>query len=243
VQRKLEHLKIGWSAPPKGTDGWLNVVRFWTVALSPEAIRTTFDMTFQHSNGNTGLDSEVSGDDWNNATNLFHGAARVEKVDDFPELITPWQAKERQKKFAHFQNIAGQAGDVVHGKSIFNTSCQTCHAVAGQGGQIGPVLNGAGAMGTEALLRAILTPNAAMEAGYRTFRVELKDGDVLDGFLVSQDNDAIVLRQPNAQDRRISQDDIRRASFTKISMMPEGLLDSLPEKDAADLLAYLKTLK
>jgi putative heme-binding domain-containing protein len=82
-----------------------------------------------------------------------------------------------------------------------------------------------------------------MEAGYRTFRVELKDGDVLDGFLVSQDNDAIVLRQPNAQDRRIPQDDVRRARFTKISMMPEGLLDSMADQDATDLLAYLKTLK
>lgn len=243
VTRKFEHLKIGWSGPPKGTDGWLNVVRFWTVALSPEAIRTTFDMTFQHSNGNTGLDSEVTGDDWMNATNFFHGGARIEKVDDFPELITPLQATERQKKFAHFQSIAQKAGDTAHGKTIFNATCQTCHTVAGQGGQIGPVLNGAGAMGTDALLRAILTPNAAMEAGYRTFRVELKDGDVLDGFLVSENNDAIVLRQPNSQDRRIPQDEIRRAQFTKISMMPEGLLDSLPENDATDLLAYLKTLK
>jgi hypothetical protein len=35
------------------------------------------------------------------------------------------------------------------------------------------VLSGAGASGTEALLRNVLTPNAAMEAGYRIFRVEL----------------------------------------------------------------------
>ena len=28
-----------------------------------------------------------------------------------------------------------------------------------------------------------------------------------------------------------------------ISVMPEGLLEALPEKDATDLLAYLKTLK
>ncbi|HEY6229569.1 MAG TPA: c-type cytochrome, partial [Verrucomicrobiae bacterium] len=142
-----------------------------------------------------------------------------------------------------YDKLAQKSGDLDHGKTIFGQTCATCHTVASQGGQIGPVLNGAGAMGTEALLRAVLTPNAAMEAGYRTFRVELKDGDVLDGFLVSQDNEAIVLRQPNAQDRRIPQDDVRRARFTKISMMPEGLLDSLPEKDATDLLAYLKTLK
>ena len=31
------------------------------------------------------------------------------------------------------------------------------------------------------LLRAYLTPNAAMEAGYRTFRVETRMGEVVDG--------------------------------------------------------------
>ena len=115
--------------------------------------------------------------------------------------------------------------------------------MAGQGGQIGPVLNGAGAMGVEGLLRAVLTPNAAMEAGYRNYRVELKDGDVLDGLLVSQDAEAIVLRQPNTQDRRIPQDEVRRAAHTKTSLMPEGLLEALPEQDAIDLFAYLQTLK
>jgi putative heme-binding domain-containing protein len=89
----------------------------------------------------------------------------------------------------------------------------------------------------------VLSPNAAMEAGYRMFRVELKDGDVLDGLLVLQDKDAIVLRRPNAADERIPMNNVRRADYTRRSMMPEGLLEALPERDAADLLAYLQTLK
>jgi len=119
----------------------------------------------------------------------------------------------------------------------------TCHNVGGQGGQIGPVLGGAGAMGTEAVLRAVLTPNAAMEAGYRVFRVELKDGDVLDGLLVSQDNDAIILRRQNTEDLRIPRNTVKRTSFTRMSMMPEGLLDGLKAEDVSNLFAYLRTLK
>jgi hypothetical protein len=53
-------------------------------------------------------------------------------------------------------------------------------------------------------LRNILTPNAAMEAGYRMFRVELKDGDVLDGLLVLQDNESIILRRPNSEDQAMT---------------------------------------
>jgi putative heme-binding domain-containing protein len=235
---KFEHLKLGWSGPPRGTDGWLSEYRIWNRARSAEEIRNDFDHSFAGQSAD-GLVACFTGTDWPK----LHGNARIEKIDDAPSLLKPAEAKQQEEKFARYDKLAQKPGDLAHGKTIFGQTCATCHTVAGQGGQIGPVLNGAGAMGTDGLLRAILTPNAAMEAGYRTFRVELKDGDVLDGFLVSQDNDAIVLRQPNAQDRRIPQDDVRRARFTKISMMPEGLLDSMPDQDATDLLAYLKTLK
>jgi putative heme-binding domain-containing protein len=115
--------------------------------------------------------------------------------------------------------------------------------VYGEGANIGPTLNGAGAMGTEALLRSILTPNAAVESGYYRFRVETKDNDLLEGFLVSQNEAEIVLRQPGSEDMHIRRDRVKRASFTKTSMMPEGLLEALKADDVADLFAYLKTLK
>jgi putative heme-binding domain-containing protein len=105
------------------------------------------------------------------------------------------------------------------------------------------VLSGAGALGVEALLRNILTPNAAMEPGYRLFRVELRDGELLEGIRVSEDAEAIVLRRPNVDDVRIAQKDIRKAGFTKLSMMPEGLLEGLKAEEVSDLFAYLKTLK
>jgi len=147
------------------------------------------------------------------------------------------------KKFAQFRTFAEKPGDIKLGQALFTTTCMTCHNVGGQGAQIGPVLSGAGAMGIEALLRAVLTPNAAMEGGYRVFRVELKDGDVVDGLLVSQNDEAIILRRPNSDDLRIPQKDVRRAWFTKVSMMPEGLLEALKAEDVSNLFAYLRTLK
>jgi hypothetical protein len=70
-----------------------------------------------------------------------------------------------------------------------------CHQIGSAGGQIGPNLSGAGAMGLEAVLRNILTPNAAMEPGYRIYRVEMKNGDLIDAFFVSEDKDATIIRQ------------------------------------------------
>ena len=36
---------------------------------------------------------------------------------------------------------------------------------------------------------------------------------------------------------------VRRADYTKMSLMPEGLLEAMPPTDVTDLFAYLQTLK
>ncbi len=238
--QKFEKLRVGWTAPAKGTAGWLSEFRVWNRTRTAEEIRAEFDRSFEGEARPAGL------------THFFPGAgpwgklqsgAKVVKTSDFPPLLTPAESKALAEKFTKFHSLADKTGDTAKGKALFATVCQGCHSVGGAGGQIGPVLNGAGALGVEALLRNILTPNAAMEPGYRVFRVELKDGDVLDGIRVSEDQDAIVLRRQNMEDTRIPQSNVKRAAFTKMSMMPDGLLDGLKPEDVSDLFAYLKTLK
>ena len=97
--------------------------------------------------------------------------------------------------------------------------------------------------GVDTMLRNILTPSAAMEPGYRTFRVALRGGEVVDAFLVEQSADAVVVRLPGANDRRIPRGEIRSAGFTRRSLMPEGLLESLPPEQVSDLFAHLKSLR
>lgn len=233
-------LDIGRTTPNKGTAGSLTEFRVWNLARSAEEIRSDFDRTFAGELIPSGLVHYYpGGGPWG----TLKGGAKIEKVTDAPPLLTGEQARAQAAKFARFRSLAEHDGSVDKGKTVFAATCSVCHSVGGQGGQIGPVLNGAGANGVETLLRALLTPNAAMEAGYRTFRVQLKDGDVQDGFLVSQTPETIVLRQPNREDQRISMNEVKRADFTRTSLMPEGLLDSMPEKDVRDLFAYLKTLK
>jgi putative membrane-bound dehydrogenase-like protein len=238
--QKFEKLRVGWTAPAKGTAGWLSEFRVWNRVRSAEEIRADFDRSFEGETKPAGLAHYFPGaGPWGK---LYSGA-KVVKTSDFPPLLTPAESKALAEKFTKFHSLADKTGDTTKGKALFATVCQGCHAVGGTGGQIGPVLNGAGALGVESLLRNILTPNAAMEPGYRVFRVELKDGDVLDGIRVSEDKDAIVLRRQNMEDTRIPQSTVKRAAFTKSSIMPEGLLDALPPEQVSDLFAYLKTLK
>ena len=235
----FDNLQIGRVSPPKGTSGMLAEYRVWDHCRTPEAIRRDFDRSFEGEPRPEGLVHYSPGaGPWGKLS----GTARVVPTLDAPPLLTSEEAKAHSEKLRKFKALAETTGDLARGKQL-TTTCLACHIIQSEGANIGPNLSGAGAMNLEALLRSLLTPNAAMEAGYRIFRVELESDDVIDGFLVSQDNNAIVLRIPNSEDRRIPRSEVRRAHFIRRSLMPEGLLEGLPDKDAADLLAYLRSLK
>jgi len=122
-------------------------------------------------------------------------------------------------------------------------ACGVCHSVHGQGGGWVRSSTGAGANGVESLLRNIVTPNAAMEAGYRRFRVETRDGEVQEGLLASQD-DQCDCAAPTEQRRPSHPAQQRQArGFYPNVHYARGLLEGLKPEDVSDLFAYLKALK
>ncbi len=224
--QKWENCQIAWSGPNKGTEGAMMEFRVLKRAKTAAEVRSGFDRT-----------------DPSHLTDLkkMGKGARIAKTIDTPPLLTEEAAKALDTKFAKFTALAPK-GDPNAGKAL-SALCMACHQIGSAGGQIGPNLSGAGAMGLEAVLRNILTPNAAMEPGYRIYRVEMKNGDLIDAFFVSEDKDAVVIRQAGLPDRRVPKADIRSTKFIRRSLMPEGLLDALQDQQVADLLAYLTTLK
>ena len=229
---KWEDCQIAWSGPSKGTEGALTEFRVWKTARTPAEIRAAFDRTHP---------SPKSYQTYPASDSKLAKGARLAKTLDTPPLLSEAQALALDTQFTKLTALAAK-GDPAAGKP-YAALCLACHQIGNAGGQIGPNLSGAGAMGLEAILRNILTPNAAMEPGYRIYRVELKNGDLIDAFFVSEDKNAIVIRQPGAPDRRLPKADVTRTQFIRRSLMPEGLLTPLPDQTTADLLAYLMTLK
>ena len=243
---KWENCRIGWSGPKRGTEGVMMEFRVWKTERTAREIRGSFDRAVERVFNSFGpvikiMDEGIS-PKRERVENSFYGkGARIAKTIDTPPLLTAEQADALDKKFAKYSALAPK-GNAANGKAI-SALCLACHQVGTAGAQIGPNLSGAGAMGLEGVLRNILTPNAAMESGYRIFRVELKSGDLVDALFVSEDKSAFVIRQPGVPDRRIDKKDVRSTRFIRRSLMPEGLLDALPDRSVADLLAYLMTLK
>jgi len=235
--KDLKSLRIGHSNVPQGTGASLAEFRVWNVCRTADEIRATFDRTFPGEKP-AGLVLQRSGTDWG----ALNGSARVAKTTDFPAVMTEEQAKAMDAKYAKFHALATKPGNAEQGK-LLSAVCIGCHTINGAGGQIGPNLSGAGAMGAEGVLRNLLNPNAAMEPGYRVYRVEMNDGSLKEGFLVSEDNKAIVFRGVGLPDERIPKDQIRGGKYLRRSLMPEGLLEAFSEQQVSDLFSYLMTLK
>lgn len=159
------------------------------------------------------------------------------------ETLTPEQQKALDEKFVKFRALAEKPGDLEKGRNLVTGLCMSCHTINGQGGNLAPNLSGAGAMGTESLLRNILTPNAQLESGYYRYDAELNTGDLLSGFMVKQDDKSVTIRQLGTEDRTLPRTEIKKLSITKRSLMPEGLLDGLPPESVSDIFTYLNTLK
>jgi putative heme-binding domain-containing protein len=234
-------LRIGFSTPRGGgTRGRLAEVRIWNRARTADEIRDDFDRSYAGDEDRPdSLVAVHSGAAWGELA----GDARIEPAFDAPTLLTAGELERRAEKFAHFRRLAAAGGDPEKGRTLFAGRCLTCHQQGGQGGRIGPALDGLGLTGTEAILRNVLTPSAAMEGGYRAFRVVTRAGRVVQGLLVSWDADAIVIRQLDTADLRIPAPDVAQAGFTAISIMPEGLLEAMTSDEVSDLFAYLQTLK
>ncbi len=229
------------AGPLADTAGWLGELRLWRVTRNANQIRQGFDLTWgtaPRAARPRELALALAAADWPAAA-----AALVQAAPDFPALLTPAEATARDERFTHFRRLARTRGEPAGGRTLFAGICLNCHAYAGKGGTLAPPLDGIGHSDTETLLRHILTPSAAMESAYRTYRVVTRDQEVHEGFLANETADAVVLRLPGAADRRIPRTAIVQSGYLTRSLMPEGLLDALPPQQVSDLFTYLRTLQ
>ncbi|MBO9611268.1 MAG: HEAT repeat domain-containing protein [Dyadobacter sp.] len=152
--------------------------------------------------------------------------------------------KEFKGKLTKYIAIAEKhGGNPETGKVLFQT-CLLCHQVGNQGQTIAPALDGSAKRENEALLTAILNPDAAVESGYAVYRVTKKDGTQLEGYLVNKDNQGTTLAFMGGSKSFIEAGAIKSQGFLGgRSFMVKGLIDNYSDEQVADLLSYIRTLK
>lgn len=141
----------------------------------------------------------------------------------------------------------GKKRDFTRGKAAYTASqCILCHRYGDEGGAAGPDLtNVATRFNRKDLLESITEPSKVVSEQYQMTMFSMKDGNTISG-RISQENEETVVVMTNPFDPTItmtvSKPDIKSKDFSKVSLMPHGLLNTLKEGEILDLLAYLESM-
>ncbi|WP_437228904.1 PVC-type heme-binding CxxCH protein [Planctomicrobium sp. SH661] len=152
-----------------------------------------------------------------------------------------------------YDDLAAQAGHVAMGhtprsfevgKQLFKVAaCVSCHKLNGEGQQIGPDLTQLDPKRSlQDVLRDVLEPSLRINEKFASQMFALENGQILSGLVLSEDADEVkVVTNPLAPDKPtvIKKADIEERSVSKVSLMPQGVLNKLTEEEIFDLIAYV----
>lgn len=144
--------------------------------------------------------------------------------------------------------ILKRKGSAERGEQLFFKSeslqCRNCHRIGTEGGEVGPKLDGIGKkLDRSALLESLLKPSKRIEPEFVSYLLETKKGRVLHGLLIRKNEKEVVLRDAKGKDIPVPSKEVDLLTPQQQSLMPELLLRDLTAQQAADLLAFLASLK
>ena len=150
---------------------------------------------------------------------------------------------DKDKVNKDYQKALELTGDVSKGKLVYMQNCALCHQVRGSiGVSYGPDLGTVHNWLSKDLMANILDPSLSIAPGFDLWEVELKDGDPVQGMIMSETSAAIKLRTAPGIDKTINRQDIKGLKVLNMSVMPV-LASQIDHQKMADLIAFLKNSK
>lgn len=135
-------------------------------------------------------------------------------------------------------------GDASRGAAIFFNpalSCAKCHE-PNSGERLGPDLaSKRDGVSHPFVVDSILSPSKSIRDDFNQTMVLTIEGQVISGFLVSEDDEKMVIREPaGGKEIAIAIDDVEDTKLSKVSAMPAGLVNQLEDKQQfLDLINFL----
>ena len=133
--------------------------------------------------------------------------------------------------------------DFERGRKLFGEAkCFACHRFDNEGGALGPDLTmAAGRFSARDLLESIIEPSKEISDQYAAVVITTSDRDTVGRIVNLHGDDYMVMTNmldPNNL-TKINRKTVESIKPSKISPMPEGLLDTFKEDEILDLMAYL----
>lgn len=153
-------------------------------------------------------------------------------------ILTQDKSEETEN---NYKLALGLAGDKLKGQEIFITNCSSCHQVRGEmGADYGPDLGTIHNWLPKDILANILNPNLSIAPGFDLWKVNMHNGETLQGMIMSETSSAIELRMGPQMQKFINRNEIKEINVIRnMSMMP-GYGGQLNEQEMANLITFLR---
>ena len=195
----------------------------------------------------TGQQLSQPNDSWQTALAAWQ-AWFVEKYPLLPEPKLPVESERnhwtQQELVSYLTGSQAQSGDAARGAMIFEKAqCIRCHRFGERGEAIGPDLtNVSRRFQKKEILESILYPSQVISDQYAGRIVVTQDGRTLTGMVAPSGDGSLTILQANGEKIVVAEDDVESNTRSKVSTMPEGLLNQLTLEQVADLFTYLDAL-
>lgn len=172
-------------------------------------------------------------------------AARQSDAEALNERLKQYQSRTASGDSVAVYRAALYGGNAERGRELFSqhpgAQCSRCHAVNGEGGEVGPALTDVGSrLSRELLLEAMVAPDARLAPGYGGVTLTLENGSTLRGVVEAETDTTITLRRGEEQVRTLPKSKVT-SQVNSSPMPPMGNI--LTRRELRDLVAYMTTLK
>ncbi len=157
-----------------------------------------------------------------------------------PVPVSPERRAELDRLIAErAEGFDGDAADTGKGAALYRVHCAVCHQIGGEGGLVGPQLDGIGKRGVARLCEDILDPNRNVDVHFQLHALSLKDGSQSGGLVIGETPRTLRLLDAVGQEHRIARDDVVATRVSSLSLMPPIFGELFSEDEFRDLLGYL----
>jgi len=183
----------------------------------------------------------------NVASSVTTGSTSASIRSRAKRLLPPIVSKNR-KPLPPIRELLAREGDAVRGKKLFNAvagpKCSSCHSLDESKKTLGPNLAQIGdKLGKEALIDSILNPSAGIAPEYYVWRLQTKTEGIVVGIIAEDTPQRVTVLTDATTDLRFKPSDIVSRKRSRLSLMPEDLLNTMTEQQMVDLVEFLGTLK
>jgi putative heme-binding domain-containing protein len=175
-------------------------------------------------------------------------SARNPAIEARAKKILPPIASKNATALPPPRVLARLDGDAAKGKRVFSlktgADCASCHEVAPGRNSLGPNLAGIGTkLGKEALYDAIINPSAGVAHEYVAWVLTTRTQGQVIGILAEDTPQRVVVKTESGEEIRLKPGDITARRQSRLSLMPEDLVNRMTEQELVDLVEYLTTLR